>query len=170
MNFIVISILSIYCSYSMRANLITWHLTCYTYFFFMPHNVISIFHCLFWLFHAYWFGYIIIDLMHLLLFILTILVLALAGLPNNNPGFASPDLTAWTEVGPSAEGQAYFEEQAVASSCLSALARFPLPARESLSFIPYTIYFCTTWCCNIPIILCHNLWWLCTCTILCWNV
>ena len=50
--------------------------------------------------------------MHLLLFILTIWVLALAGLPTNNLGFACPDLAAWTEVDPSAEDQAYFEEQA----------------------------------------------------------
>jgi len=48
--------------------------------------------------------------MHSLLFTLTIWVLALAGLPTNNPGFACPDLTAWTEVDPSAEDQDYFEE------------------------------------------------------------
>ena len=52
-------------------------------------------------------------MMHLLLFVLTIWVfLVLAGLPTNNPGFACPDLAAWTEVDPSAEDQAYFEEQA----------------------------------------------------------
>ena len=50
--------------------------------------------------------------MHLLLFILTIWILALAGLPINNPGFARPDLAVWTEVDPSAEDQAFFEEQA----------------------------------------------------------
>ena len=51
--------------------------------------------------------------MNLLLFILTICVLlALAELPTNNPKFACPDLAAWTEVDPSAEDQAYFEEQA----------------------------------------------------------
>jgi len=51
--------------------------------------------------------------MHLLLFILVIWVLlALAGLPTNNLGFACPDLTAWTEVNPSAEDQAFLEEQA----------------------------------------------------------
>ena len=49
--------------------------------------------------------------MHLLLFILTIWVLAPAGLSTNNPGFACPDLAAWTKVDPSAEDQAYFEEQ-----------------------------------------------------------
>jgi len=50
-------------------------------------------------------------MMHLLLFVLTIWVLlALAGLPTNNPGFACPDLTAWTEVDPLVEDQAYFEE------------------------------------------------------------
>ena len=54
-----------------------------------------------------------LDLMHLLLFILaTWLLLALAGLPTNNPGFVCSDLTGWTEVDPSAEDQAYFEEQA----------------------------------------------------------
>ena len=52
-------------------------------------------------------------MMHLLLFVLTIWVLlVLAGLPTNNPEFACPDLSAWTEVDPSAEDQAYFEEQA----------------------------------------------------------
>ena len=50
--------------------------------------------------------------MHLLLFILTIWVLALAELLTNNLGFACPDLAAWTEMDPSAEDQAYFEEQA----------------------------------------------------------
>ena len=50
--------------------------------------------------------------MHLLLFILTIWVLALAGLPTNNSEFACPDLTAWTEVDLSAEDQTFFEEQA----------------------------------------------------------
>ena len=49
--------------------------------------------------------------MHLLLFTLTIWVLALAGLPTNNRGFACPDLAAWTEVDQSAEDQAFFEEQ-----------------------------------------------------------
>ena len=50
--------------------------------------------------------------MHSLLFILTIWVLALAGLPTDNPRFACSDLVGWTEVDPSAEDQAYFEEQA----------------------------------------------------------
>ena len=50
--------------------------------------------------------------MHLLLFILTIwILLALAGLPTNNHEFACLDLTVWTDVDPSAEDQAYFEEQ-----------------------------------------------------------
>ena len=53
-----------------------------------------------------------LDLMHSLLFILIIWVLlTLAGLPTNNPKFASPDLAACTEVDPSAEDQAFFEEQ-----------------------------------------------------------
>ena len=51
--------------------------------------------------------------MHSLLFILAIwLLLALAGLPTNNPEFACPDLAAWTEVDPSTEDQAFFEEHA----------------------------------------------------------
>ena len=51
--------------------------------------------------------------MYLLLFILAIwFLLALAGLPTNNPEFACSDLAAWTEVDPSAEEQAFFEEQA----------------------------------------------------------
>ena len=50
--------------------------------------------------------------MHLLLFIPIIWILALAGLPTNNPEFACPDLAAWTEVDPLAENQAYLEEQA----------------------------------------------------------
>ena len=51
--------------------------------------------------------------MNLLLFILTIWVLlALPRLPTNNPASACPDLTAWIEVDPSAEDQAFFEEQA----------------------------------------------------------
>ena len=59
------------------------------------------------------FGYIILDMMHLLLFVLaTWLLFALAGLPTNNPGFVCSDLTGWIEVDPSAEDQAYFEEQA----------------------------------------------------------
>jgi len=50
--------------------------------------------------------------MHSLLFILTIWILAFAGLPPNNPRFACQNLAAWTEMDPSAEDQAYFEEQA----------------------------------------------------------
>ena len=50
--------------------------------------------------------------MHSLLFILTIWILALGRLPTNNPELACPDLTAWTEVDPSADNQAYFKEQA----------------------------------------------------------
>jgi len=51
--------------------------------------------------------------MHLLSFILTIWFLfALAGLPTNNPGLACSDIVAWTEMDPSAEDQAFFEEQA----------------------------------------------------------
>ena len=51
--------------------------------------------------------------MHLLLFILaTWLLYALAGLPTNNPEFVCSDLVGWTEVDPSAEDQAYLEEQA----------------------------------------------------------
>ena len=50
--------------------------------------------------------------MHLLLFMLTIWIIALAGLPTNNLEFACPDLAVWTEVDISAEDQAYFEEQA----------------------------------------------------------
>jgi len=54
-----------------------------------------------------------LDLMHLLSFILaTWFLFALAGLPINNSEFACSDLTAWTEVDPSAEDQAFFEEQA----------------------------------------------------------
>jgi len=49
--------------------------------------------------------------MYSLLFILTIWVLALAGLPTNNSEFACPDLAAWTEVDPSAEDQTFFKEQ-----------------------------------------------------------
>ena len=51
--------------------------------------------------------------MHLLLFILAIwFLLALAGLPTNNPELACSDLAAWSKVDPSAEDQAFFEEQA----------------------------------------------------------
>jgi len=50
--------------------------------------------------------------MNSLLFILTIWVLVLAGLPTNNPEFTCPDLATWTEVDPSAEDQAYCDEQA----------------------------------------------------------
>ena len=51
--------------------------------------------------------------MHLLIFILaTWILFALAGLPTNNPEFVCSDLADWTEVDPSVEDQAYFEEQA----------------------------------------------------------
>jgi len=51
--------------------------------------------------------------MHLLLFILAIwFLLALAGLLINNPGLACSDIPVWPEVDPSAENQAFFEEQA----------------------------------------------------------
>jgi len=59
--------------------------------------------------------------MHSLLFILTIWVLlALIGLPTNNPGFSCPDLAAWTEVDLSAQDKAYFEEYfiPVSGECL----------------------------------------------------
>ena len=66
-------------------------------------------------------------MMYLLLFVLTIWVLlALAGLPTNNPEFACLDLAVWTEVDPSAEDQAYFEEQADQQRpVFPPLARFP---------------------------------------------
>ena len=51
--------------------------------------------------------------MHLLLYILAIwFLLSLAWLPINNPRLACLDIAAWTEVDPSAEDQAFFEEQA----------------------------------------------------------
>ena len=59
-------------------------------------------------------------------------------------------------------------ESTVALSLVS-LARFSPSAREFLSFIPCVVYFCTSWWCNIYVILCHSLWWLSTCS-LCWNV
>ena len=54
-----------------------------------------------------------LDLMHLLSFILaTWFLFTLTGLPINNHGFACSDLTVWTEVDPSVEDHAFFEDQA----------------------------------------------------------
>ena len=51
--------------------------------------------------------------MHLLSFILaTWFLFALVGFPTNNTEFVYSDLAGWTEVDPSAEDQAYFDEQA----------------------------------------------------------
>ena len=126
-----------------------------------------IFHYLLWLFHAYWFGYIILDLMHLLLFILaTWLLFALAGLPTNNPEFVCSDLAGWTEVDLQLRTRPTSRSRQISRSSIPSflLARFPLSAREFLSFVPFPVYFCTTWWCNIYVILCQSLWWLSTCT------
>ena len=53
-----------------------------------------------------------LNLVHMLLLILaTWFLLALVGLLSDNPGLACSDLEAWTEVDPSAEDQAFLEEQ-----------------------------------------------------------
>ena len=57
-------------------------------------------------------GYIILVMMHLLLFVLTIGFSCTRWDFPNDPGFACPDLAAWTEVDPLTEDQAYLEEQA----------------------------------------------------------
>jgi len=77
--------------------------------------------------------------MHLLLFILAIWVLlALAGLPTNNLEFACPDLTAWTEVDPSAEDQLSSRSRRISRSFI-----LSSPAREILSFSSWVLIFCT---------------------------
>ena len=54
-----------------------------------------------------------LDLVHMPLPILAIWFLfTLVGLLSDNPGLACSDLEVWTEVDPSAEDQAFLEEQA----------------------------------------------------------